>query len=128
MISFAASNRLNVADHDAGAKIFWIRSALSATAVLESAICCCLAAEIAEFFLHSLIRAARQRLSGPVRSEWLVPSPQVPGFPGCSCPNATPFRNRNAMKFPRHVIKYQRFRATSDAHQNLGEEFCPDER
>jgi hypothetical protein len=119
MISFAASNRLNAADHEAGAKIFWIRSALSATAVLEPAICCCLAAEIAEFFLHSLIRAAKQRLSGPVGSEWLVQSPQVLGFPGCSCPGATPFRNRKPMKFARHVIKYQRFRATSDARQKL---------
>jgi hypothetical protein len=125
----ASNNRLNLAEQEAGSRISWFRAALSAGAVLESAVCCYLAAEIAEYWFRSLLQAAKWRLAfSPVVSEWLVRSPQLPRFPGCSRPSATSFGNRKAMKFARHVIKCQRFRSTSDASQNLREGFCSDER
>src|SRR6266478_2692021 len=57
------------------ASMFWLRTALSAGGMLESVICCCLAAEIAGYWLHRLLHAAGRRSSlGNVGSKWLAPS------------------------------------------------------
>ncbi len=57
------------------ASMFWLRTALSAGGMLESVICCCLAAEIAGYWLHRLRHTAETRFSlGNVGSEWLATS------------------------------------------------------
>lgn len=57
------------------ASMFWLRTALSAGGMLESVICCCLAAEIAGYWLHQLRHTAETRFSlGNVGSEWLATS------------------------------------------------------
>src|SRR5262249_4929054 len=121
----SASQRLNVSDSEASSKIFWIRNVLSATSVLECAICCCLVAEIAEYWLSSLIHAAK-RSFGSGRIGVASFFPQVPVCFGPSRPGATPLAYGKTMKFARHVIKYQRFRAISDANQTTEGEFSSD--
>jgi len=96
------------------ARMFWLRTALSAGGMLESVICCCLAAQIAGYWLHRLFHTAERRFSlGNVGPEWLAPSARSFLFDRTF---HLVTRNQTRAKRKGYTVGLQRYKVSTPSH------------